>query len=156
VASKRCTLPGWRLERVWCSPSASIASNGIPAKLSQEMRPSSTVDFPTLPVLCVQAMNLRVTGGNSLGSVWLQVWPKRRLIGDWPWFIHERRVLQSFKMLQEIISRKFWCFKLFPLGRYRRRVVGQIGDSCVVTTRQHANSVVSQILAFAYFCVRPS
>ena len=47
--------------------------------------------------------------------------PKWRLIGDWPWFVHGRRVLQSLKMLQEINSKKFWCFKWFPLPRGSQR-----------------------------------
>src|ERR1700737_4250077 len=46
------TISGYQRDRVWCSPSASIAANSTPAKPNQLIRACATVDLPIRPVDC--------------------------------------------------------------------------------------------------------
>src|SRR5260221_10499704 len=44
------TISGYQRDRVWCSPSASIAANSTPANPNQLIRACATVDLPIRPV----------------------------------------------------------------------------------------------------------
>src|SRR4029077_5382297 len=55
---RRVTMSGYQRDKVWCSPSASIAANSTPAKPNQLINAWATVDLPIRPVDCSEQIIL--------------------------------------------------------------------------------------------------
>src|SRR5258705_4405430 len=51
-------ISGYQRDRVWCSPSASIAANSTPTNPNQLIRACATVDLPIRPVDCSEQIIL--------------------------------------------------------------------------------------------------